>query len=161
MNKKGQTMGMILGVFMMVLVGVVLFQASAQNIGEVRDTVTLANDSLSSNADNNTLIYYTDYKKFENVVIYNETGNVLIPAANYTVTNNVVYNGALAVSINPDVSSKYQYKWQVSATAYPTTYDDSSGGRALAGIIVILFAMAIAVVTLQPTLRSKVLGNMR
>jgi len=159
-NKKGQ-IGMIVMVALVAIVGAILLLASAQNVGESTNTISVANLSLGT-ASNDTTVYLTDYRAISDVVIYNTS--VIVPSTNYTVTNNVVYNGALAVSVLPNSGAAYGYtgyEWNISGTAQPTGYIDNAGGRAVAGLIIIFFALAIAVVTLVPTIRSKVFESLR
>jgi len=161
MNRKGQMngVGYILIVALTLIVGVVLFQVVAQEVGKSTNTVAIANDTLSGTV-NGTIEYMTDYRALSGVVIYNATNSVIVPSSNYTVTNNVVYNGALAVSVEPldTLDRKYlDFDWSISGTAQPLTYIPSSGGRAVAGLISIFFALAILVVALEPSLRNKFL----
>jgi len=162
MNKKGQldiTMGVILITFIAVLVGVVLFQVIAQGVGSSINTVAVANQSLGD-ADNDTTVYMTNIRAISDVVIYNESADVIIPSTNYTVTNNVVYQGALSVSVLPTTGTYEEtdgHEWTISGTAQPLTYIPDSGGRAMASLIVVFFALAVAVIALEPTLRSRVL----
>ncbi len=163
MNKKGQfnMFSVILVIFMAVIVGVVLFQVIAQEVGSSTNTVAVVNQSLGV-ADNATTVYLTDWRAISDVVIYNESGTEIVPSNNYTVTNNALdTNGALSVSVLPDGANDafFQgYTWTISGTAQPVTYIANSGGRAMAGLIVVFFALAIAVVALEPTLRSGVLN---
>jgi len=159
MDKKGQIgLGLILVVFMTILVGVILFQAIAQEVGGATSTTTVVETSLGT-ATNGTAIYLTDYRALSDVVIINgTTAGGVVGSGNYTVTNNVVdpTTGGLAVSILPAASEGYYSQtWYLNATAQPTTYIAESGGRAVAGLIVIFFALAIAVVALYPTLANK------
>ncbi len=165
MNKKGQ-MGNALGILLItaigIIVGVVLFQVIAQEVGSSTNTVAVVNVSLGT-ADNATTVYLTDYRSISSVVIYNESGTEIVPANNYTVTNNDLNDDqALSVSVLPiSANNEYQgYTWTISGTAQPVTYIADSGGRAMAGLIVIFFALAVAVIALEPTLRSGVLDLM-
>jgi len=74
----------------------------------------------------------------------------LIGSGNYTVTNNVVHNGVLSVSILPDTEAITKSAWQISGTAQPTTYISESGGRAMANLIPIFFALMLVAVALYP-----------
>lgn len=153
-NKKGQVgLQEILYVFIAVLVGVVLFQAIAQQVGSTTNTVEVANTSLDT-VVNGTAQYLTDYRAISSVVIYNETGDVIVGSGNYTITNNVVYNGALAVKILPDASENWTTAWKVSGTAQPLTYIADSGARSMAALIVIFFALLVAVIAISPVARS-------
>ena len=165
MNKKGETqnmIGVLVVVAITVILGAILLQASAQNVGQVRDTATLENQSLGV-MTNGTALYVTNCRALSDVIVFNATGDVTIPAGNYSVTNNVVYNGALAVKVDPLIDDGARALGMnkgtatIDATCQPLTYDDSSGGRALAYLIVIMFALAIGVVALTPALRSGIM----
>lgn len=162
MNKKGQVeLGSILYVFIAVLVGVIIFQAIAQQVGTTTNTIALANDSYTAGVDGTTF-YITDYRAISNVVIYNETNGttgypIIIPSTNYTVANNVVYNGALAVSVTVDDALYESMAWQVSGTAQPLTYITNSGARSMAALIVIFFALLVAAIALSPVMQGKAL----
>ena len=157
MNNKGQAgVGALLVIAISVIVGVILFTAVAQQVGTTTNTVTLTNKSFTLGAVN-VSIYLTDYRAISSPVIYNATGT-LVPAANYTLTNNVVNDGALSVQITTGAVNAYAGDaWNISGTVQPLTYIPDAGGRALAGLIVIFFALAIAVVALTPTFQSKLL----
>jgi hypothetical protein len=145
MESRGQmAIGGLVLLAVTLIVGVVLLQGSAQNLGPVTNTVSVANTSLAT-VVNGTAQYLTAYKSLTNVVVYNETGDVLITAGNYTVTNNVVYNGQLAVKIVPETSADLKSAWLVSGTAQLPGYASDSGSRSMAGIIIILMAVALAV----------------
>jgi len=159
MNKKGQTMGSIIMVFVAVVVGISLFLIISQTVGQSTSTVELANQSFTSAAEGASA-FLTDYRLIGSPVIYNATG-ALVPAANYTLTNNVVNNGALAVEVATGAQNEWATDvWNISGTAQKTDYIDSSAARSIALLISIFFALAIAVVPLEPTLRSGVLSMM-
>lgn len=154
-NKIG--IGVIMVTFIGVIVGVILFQAIAQNVGSSTDTITLANSSFTLGEESGS-VYLTDYKLISDVVIYNATGD-LVPADNYTVTNNVVYNGGLAVQITTGVVNEYANdSANISGTAQPLTYISESGGRSMALLIPIFFALMILAIALIPTARSELIG---
>ncbi len=161
MNKKGQfEMGMIIGIFMLIVVGTALLTSSAQNVGDVTNTIDIANDTLSStNGTTLALLTQLDGKFVSDVVVYNGSDDVIVASGNYTIFQNQVINGVetalINVSANP-VGLQVQ-AWNISYTSQPTTYDSNSGGRAIAGLITLFFALAIALVALQPTLRSGII----
>lgn len=163
MKKKGQVgLGVIIITFIAILVGVILFQAIAQQAGTSTNTVAVANESVSAVGIVNTTTYYIDYRSITDVVIVN--GSVpgagdIVDAANYTVTNNVIdpSDGSLSVSIDPADGDYDGEIWSISGTAQPTTYVAESSARAVVGLIAIFFALAIAVIAITPTLRSGVL----
>ncbi len=162
-NKRGESaFGYILVAFMAIVVGVAFFLVIAQTVGDSTNTVPIVNQSLGV-ADNETTVTLTTFRAISDVVIYNESGTEIVPANNYTVTNNVVTDEALSVTVLPDGSNNdfFQgYTWTISGTVQPLDYIADSGSRSIAGLITIFFALAIAVVALEPTLRSGVLDLM-
>jgi len=161
MNKKGQVeLGAILLTFVIVIVGIALFIASAQQVGDVTNTINVVNESVSStNGTSLALLPLLQGKFVTDFVALNGSNDVLISSGNYTILQNQVINGVETALINVTASQAglQLQNWNVSYTSQPTTYITNSGGRALANIIVVFFALAIAIVTLFPTLRNKVL----
>ncbi len=167
MNKKGEEIGigLIIVVAMIAIIGAVFLQAIAQQVGDVTNTVDVANASIS-NTNGTTIanLLQLSGKLASSVVVYNATGDALILSGNYTIYNNQVINGVETAGINVSTENAGGIDdgaWQISYTYQPTTYDANSGGRAVAQIIVIFFALAIAVAMLVPTMRSKILDSMR
>jgi hypothetical protein len=155
MNKKAQMAGVgaLIMMFVAIIVGVVLLQSSAQNIGSSINTVAVVNESLGV-ASNSTTVYLTSYKSISDVVVINNSNGAIVPATNYTVTNNVVYNGQEAVSILPKATTAYAgYQWNISGTAQPLGYVPESGSRTIVGLIVLFGALAIAIIVLGPSLK--------
>jgi putative effector of murein hydrolase LrgA (UPF0299 family) len=159
MNKRGEMetnamIGGILIAFVAIVVGIALFQSAAQSVGTATNTESVVNTSLTTVV--NGTAQYLNYRAISDVVIYNETGGI-VGAGNYTITDNVVHNGALSVEIMPNATAGWKSAWKVSGTAQPTTYIDNAGARSIAGLVIIFAALAIAVVSLTPTLRSGLL----
>ncbi|HDK42072.1 MAG TPA: hypothetical protein ENG87_01730 [Candidatus Pacearchaeota archaeon] len=159
MNKKGQSavggLGMFMVIFITVIVGVVLFQTIAQNVGSSINTVSV--DMNITTPANGGVYNFTNYRALSSVTITNATGGETIAAGNYTIANNQVVNGALATTLTVDDAEYASSLWNVAATGQPLTYIADSGGRAMASLIVIFFALLIAFVALEPTLRSGIL----
>ena len=165
MNKKGELeLGMIIIVAMIGIIGAIFLTAIAQQVGEVVNTVDVANATLSStNGTTNASLPELSGKRVSSVVVYNATDDLIIGSGNYTIYNNFVKDGAETVIINVTATAAggiQTQDWNISYTTQPTTYDSSGGGRAVANIIVIFFALAIAVAMLIPTMRSKILESM-
>jgi len=83
-----------------------------------------------------------------------------VGAGNYTIDNNQVVNGALVVQFTVDDAEYASEGLQISGTAQPVGYVDSAGGRALANLIPLFFALAIAIIALVPSLRSNILAKL-
>jgi len=142
-RKEEVKMGGIIVIAIGLIVGAILLQASAQNVGQVRDTVTLANKSFTLAAEGSS-VYLTGYRAVTDPVIFNATGTV-VPAANYTVTNNVVYNGALAIQIETAAANSFANdSANISGVAQPLTYDTTASGRSVAYLIIIMAALSLA-----------------
>jgi len=158
-NKKAQlSLGAIMVVFITLIVGVVLFQVIAQESGDITDLSTLTEYTFTSAAAGDS-IYLTDYKVITPTTVNNGTdGDDL--SSNYTITNNAIdpTTGALAVQIETEATSIYgEETWSINGTAQRTTYVAGAAGSVTA-LIAIFFALAIALVALEPTLRSGVLN---
>ena len=164
MNKKAENLsvGGVIIIAIVAIVGLILLTAVAQYVGDVTNTVDVANETLvSTNGTTLALIAQFQGKYVTDVVIYNSTDDLIIGTGNYTIYQNQVIDGAETAGINVSADVVYQGQaWNASYTFQPTTYDTSGGGRAVAGLIVIFFAIGIAVVMLVPTLRSKILESM-
>ena len=159
MNNKGQIVGSLIVVAIALIVGAIFLQIIAQQVGTTTDTNLIINRTLATTGKNGTAVYITDFRALSDVIVTNATGAyTLIQSGNYTVTNNVIYNGALAVRFNisaDPVGLTTAMDWNISATGQPTTYIDNAGGRALAGLIIIFFALGVLVVAIYPTLKAK------
>ena len=158
-NKKGNLgmMGTILIVFITLIVGVVLFQVIAQEVGRSTNTEALLFHPLNSVVANSTPQTFTNWRVLSDVTVYNGTGHAIIDSSLYTVTNDVLSNGALTVTFTPGAAlfENQTNLWRINATGQPLTYIQDSGSRAVAGLIAIFFALAILVVILEPTIRNE------
>jgi len=166
MNKKAEEIGIgvIMTVFITVLVGVVLFQAVAQEAGKGSQTVDYDTNTGSATvvvpADGVT-IDLPGQELLNTPVVTNNTDGTTIAAGNYTIDEGVSTTTGVKTIRYTAVGSEFDglnmnLTYQYGADGYI----DSSGGRAIAGLIAIFFALAIGVIALSPTLRSNVL-NMR
>jgi hypothetical protein len=157
-NNKAQAMGIgvIMIVFIAVLVGVILFQSAAQAVGTVTNTEALVNYTATA-AANEESFYLTNYRAIDVSSITNGTTGAVIGAGNYTVTNNVVYNGALSTQITVNAATYAEETWAINGVAQPLTYVDNAGGRSMVSLITIFFALGVALIALYPVYSSKLL----
>jgi hypothetical protein len=151
MDKKGQMamIGLLMMVFVAILVGVIIFQQIAQTIGTTNTEYSYINQTKTLAATGSS-IYLTDVRALSSVVITNATGGDVVPSSNYTITNNVVSDGSLTVQVTTNAGGWNGSSVNISGTAQPLTYIDNSGGRSMVSIILIFFALAIAVVAMYP-----------
>jgi len=161
MNSKKAEMGdigLILVMFIAVLVGLILFAAIAQNVGLTRDLGRIDNETVTTAANGSTITL--NGKLVSGLFIYNATGD---PAAtggngtgnlvsNFTLTNNVLSNGELIVTLRSDHEQLSSASMNVSYDYQPLTFIAESGTRSIAGIIIIFTALAVFVASI-PRLR--------
>ena len=161
MNKHGQ-MGLkvIIMMFITILIGAIFLQVIAQSVGESVNTVALANQSETL-AANGASIYIEEWRAINGIVIINGT-NVTIAAGNYTVTNDVLdpTTGGLSVQITTDDAAFASTAVKISGTAQPTTYITDGGARAMANLIIIMFALAVLVVIIGPSVSREFLESL-
>ena len=150
-NNLGKV-GLLIGVAIMIIVGVIFLQTSAQAVGDVTNTVSVVNSTYTAGANGETF-YITDYKVLTDVVVRLEADGVIIDASEYTVTNNVVYNGAESVTVTVDSAAHESADWDITATAQPLTYVKDAGSRAMANLIPIMFALALLTIALYPVIK--------
>ena len=150
--------GIIVIVAISLLIGLSLFASNIGNdIGTMTNTFTITNQSVTTAANG----AYVDL-----------TGQELI--GTYAVNNGTPYvtNGAIGVTIEEMVSPTTGTKrvrmktnnatWaskpiNVTYTYGAEGYVDDAGGRAVAALIAVFFALLIMVVALTPVLRSGLL----
>ncbi|GAH44054.1 unnamed protein product [marine sediment metagenome] len=157
MNKKAEMgVGMIIMIAITAIVGAILLVGSAQNLHPFRNTVDVANDSVSS--ANTATAVNLQGQAASSMVVYNGTDDAIIPATNYTILNYQVVNGVLTATVNASAAPEYlPYAWNVSYTSEPDGYSTSAGARSMGQIILIFFGLGIAVVMLIPTTRNKII----
>lgn len=172
MNKRGQTVQLFFTILMVILVGTALFIASAQNVGTSTSTVTLGGENSNQTISPASLpavgssIDLVGQDLLSTPVVVNSSGGETVASGNYT----------LSTRVSPTTGVKTVY-FQLDDPQYESAnltasgsvglnmtyvygvdgYINDSGGRAVASLILIFFALAIAVVTLSPVLRSGVM----
>lgn len=148
MNRKGQIgtqIGSLILLAIALIVGAIFIQAAAQNVGESTNTVYV-NQSIST-VVNGTAQYLTNVKSLSDVIVYNQTGaSYVVNTGNYTITNNVVYNGQESVQIMPNADPTVKTAWRVTGTGQPLGYISDGGGRSIASLIILLMAVALVVI---------------
>jgi hypothetical protein len=151
MNRKGQVNVSIGGFIMLaivLIVGAILLQASAQNVGQSVNTIDVVNQSVVVPV-NGTAYAVTGFKSLSNVVVFNGTTQI-VGAGNYTITNNGVVNGVEVATITPTATTGWgsPHTWKVTYTGQPSGYMSDAGSRSVANMIVIFFALAMAAVAI-------------
>ena len=132
-----------------VLIGLAFWSPIGNNIGTLAIIQQSNNASFTVPALNTvTDLGVCGQLNTSTVVIFNATGNVIIPAANYTVTQAAGSDGYVSARITfTGTQAGYDAAGttaQVTCTYQPRGYITDGGGRAVALLIPVLFALAIA-----------------
>lgn len=161
MDNKGQAgMGIFLIAFVAVIVGLVLFQAIAGQVGTATTSATLVAGQYTIPAAGVT-IDLIGQDLLSTPAVINRSGGEAVTATNYTIQEGVsATRGVKTIQMTGKGGYYASKAANVSYTYGPDGYINDSGGRAIAGIIIIFVALGIAVVALEPTLRSGVLQMM-
>lgn len=160
MQKKGQVnVGAVIIAAVIVIVGLVLLQASAGFIGTASNQVTATNVTYTS-AANGLSIDLDGQELFGTVTIVNASNVSQNWASNFTVAEGVSpRTGVKRILLTTGNTTVANRSVNVSYTYGSEGYIDDAGGRAIAGIIVLLFGLAISISVLSPTLREKFLES--
>ena len=169
MNKKGEregiNMGLLLLIFISVIAALAIYPAIVDNINSATVTITTRNQTFTTAGTANVSVGITGQELITLLNVRNRSGNVPVD------TTGADANITLTECIDPATSQKsvcltgVNADWvgvpvNISYTYGPDGYIDSSGGRALATLVLIFAALAIAIVALEPSMRSGVLDMM-
>jgi len=169
MNNKAQTaagVGVFITLFITIIVGVILLIAVAQSIGETLDTST-------QNSSTNGLTYtvpadgitidLVGQELLSTPVVHNGTADSVqvISVGNYTIDEGVSTSTGVKTIRYTAVGSEFDgHTMNVSYNYGADGYVENSGARGMIGMIVVFFALAIALIALEPTLRSGIIDKM-
>ena len=156
MNKRGAeklVFGALIMVFITVIVGLVLLSPTASNVASSTETQVVSNATATPTkgviADLEGRAVVTD-----TFIATNASDGQVLDSGNYTITDNQLNSaGELTAQINfsgeyAGAGVNYSYGFE------PSTYISNAGGRSLASLIIIFFALAIGVIALYPTLKN-------
>lgn len=159
MNKKGfegSSVGMLIVVAVAIIVGLVLLQQSATNVGTLTTMDTVTNSQITAPAVGSSITLQG--QAVSGFSATNGTSGDAIPASNYTITSRVVSNGQLVSTLTALDGTTIGWQGKLINVTYtyePYGYDTSSGGRAIANLIIVFFAIGIAVIALAVILKEK------
>ena len=158
MNRKGQSMGSIIMVFIVAIVGITLMIAAAQDVGGAVNSISETNLTITSGAVG-VAQDIQGQSLLSTPVVTNATA--LLNSTDFTMEELVsTTTGVLTISFTPLESQAASQTINITYDYGDDGYIDDSGGRALASLIIIFFGLAIAVIALEPTLRSGILSVM-
>jgi hypothetical protein len=132
-------MGVLIIFFITVIIGLVMFQVTADNVATISSTPTVVNESVASvylgipeTLANDDLVSFS--------ALYNTTGE-LIPATNYTVN---LATGVLTLTSNAIAVNNTALK--ANYVYYANTYVKDNTSRSLVALITTLFAIGLLLV---------------
>lgn len=151
MENKG--LGVLITVAIAVIIGLILFQSIAANVEQgtrsVNGAITVVNGTYTGVL--NTPVELVGQELVSVTAVGNATTGADIAAVNYTVAECVRRSdnlkGICYTALGTGVPSATG-PVKISYVYYPAGYIDDAGGRAIAGIIVLLTAIAVFVVVL-------------
>lgn len=160
MNRKAQVgVGTLIMVFVAVFVGLILFEAIADQAAVTSLTKTY-NDTLDQSTTTvpaeGTAIDLTGQSLLSTPIVIFANGTGAVPTGNYTITEGVSTSTGLKTiqyiaetDDIPDQEINISYDYGVQG------YVDDAGARAIIPLIAIFFALAILVVVLYPIMKEK------
>ena len=155
MNNRGQ-IGMLLVIFIGVIVGVTLFITISQTVGEKTSTASIVNHTITGTGSSVVNLY--GQAVIGDVTVVNSTSGSSIPSTLFTVADNQVVDGVLTATLTRNATGKdITSAWKATYTYEPDGYIGGAN-RSIALLIPIMFALAIALIALLPTLRSDLMS---
>jgi len=152
MNRKGQV-SILLVCAIAVIIGLVLLQQVATNVEQgtraVSGTVAVTNETFTTPALD-AVKELTGQELVGTPTVVNQTaGSEIISTGNYTIYECVrTSDGLKGICYKTLTEAGAERAYNISYVYYPDGYIDDAGGRSIAGIIVLLAAIGIAVVCL-------------
>ena len=144
--------------FISVLVGLSLFPTIAQYVGAVTDSLTfnstLGNGQYTTPADGDT-IDLTGQDLLNTPVVMNDSGEP-IAAGNYTIDEGIsTTSGQKSIQYTAIGSEQDGVTINISYEYGPDGYITNAGARSITTLIVLFFALGIAIVAMTPAFRNK------
>lgn len=148
MEKKAQvSVGLLLIMAIAVIVGLVLFQAVAGNVGGSTTSASISN-ALYTGPAAGSCIDLVGQELLSAATVTNRTDGATIPATNYTITERVSASDGLKRIGYCTVGAYGVGAVNISYDYGPEGYIADGGARSITGLIVLFGAIAIALVVL-------------
>ena len=153
MNDKGETnvVGWLLLAAVGVIVGLALLQASADNVAKSVNTLSFSNVSYVTSVTPNGTVNLVGRDNGALTSVKNATGSTF--TSNFTIQNVIDTDGVQKVQLKTGdkavVEKVNGTTLYITYTANPDGYMDDSSSRAVFGLVLILGALGIAVVTIS------------
>jgi len=161
MNKQGKVnfgFGNLIVAFVLIIVGMAFFLTISQTLGGVTETYTSINETFTATAS--SVQNLRGQAVTETISVTNQTSGTEIPSTLYTISNNQVVDGLLTATVTINATGEdVGAGWNLSYGYEPEGYIGGAS-RSIALIIPIMFALAIVVIAIVPSLRSEVLSKL-
>ena len=150
MDRKGQvSVGMVVILGIAAIVGLILFQAAAQETGKSLPGLVTANNVTYTFPAAGSKLIITGQELVGTILVMNSTDGSVVPATNYTVAEEVrTTDGYKGIVVTAKAGYYNSKSVNISYQYYPDGYIDDSGGRGVMGIVVVLAAIAVALIIL-------------
>ena len=142
MDNKGETVGLIITLFILVILGTVFAVAIANEAAVLSETQSVVNQTITM-PNNGTSINLNGQALQGNLVLLNATSNATIPASNYTVSNYQIVDGVITATLTNNDAVWNGASVKATYTYEPYGYNTSSGSRGVARMILLFFVLGI------------------
>lgn len=157
MNKKGQSLNLIIGAFLLIILGSVFTIVLSDMNWVNRNTYLISNETLGD-ISNVTATQMDNFPVASILYVTNATGALykLHPASNYTATTGSIYNmynGRFLVDASVSADQEDWQDLNVSYTYYPSGYVRQSNAKVLLNLIPLFFVIALLLFVVMPILK--------
>lgn len=160
--EKNQTIGILISGFIAAIIGLILLQSIAvyveQGTRANSGVATQTNRTITiSGLSSGGIVELPGQELVSTLVVTNGSTVTAVPTTNYTIAECVrTSDGLKGICYTKTTAGNAFPTVNVSYTYYPDGYIDDAGGRSIAGLIVILAALAIGAVGLWVALGNQI-----
>lgn len=159
--KRGEiSVGIMLTVMISIIVGVALLSGGgvSSGVGELTQTYTLANQTLTAASVAGGNITLAGRELVGSIIVINTTGGQVV-TSNFTTFNNKLVNGERVLQLQVNGAPHLGQPVSASYTYEGKGYVDESGTRALTSLILVFAALAVALIAFIPVFQSGILDK--
>lgn len=156
-NKAQVTVGVLISVFMMVIVGVSLLLPIASQVESTRN-LAFFNSSVATGAID-VAVEMPGAGITGTVIAVNATGQLLSEGPDFVVGSRQppITSGVVTNTFTPLLLRSTNQNIQISYEGEPDGFITSSGGRSIIALVILFAALAIGVIAIIPVARSGIM----
>lgn len=143
---KENNLGLILGAFIVILVGVVLIQSIADSVSELDDTIPLTTNQSFTWQGNNTEVAFDDDDVITSTVVAYCNVSTLTLNENYTVSDAGISIINLTAGTGGVGHTIQLCNFNMTYTHEGDNYVEDTTSRTMIGLVTLFFALAILIV---------------